>query len=1493
MKKLQITKIHRPMMVRMYQLVMVFVLFFTGIKVANTTHIIGGNMTYRHLGGSQYEISLTLRRDCLLGSPEAEFDDPAYIGIYNEAGTIRKQIFGGQLLLDFNDDDTLNNIIMSDCGFEGTQVCVHQTTYKTVVNLPFSNDGYMFAYLRCCRNMTIENIVEPVETGATYFVKISSESMNMDNSSPTFDQWPAVYICGGEPIDFDHSATDIDGDSLVYSLCTPTTGLTKEKNQIGVNNTFFPVPLPLANVQWNNGYGLDNLLGVPDPTNYLAIDSETGFITGIPRNEEGQFLIGICVEEYRNGELIGMVKRDFQYNVRICTPPPFASFDAPNASCEGLSVEFENTSVAGTKFEWYFDWPNTDAAFFSDEENPTFDFPAPGNYDIRLRTIRNTDGCEDDTIRTIFVSDENLEPTFDLEVESCNPDGTINILLTETSSVTNPEFDMLEHNWQFIQNGDTTTYTGETVAIIPDSANFEIIYTAIATSGCENSTSTFFDISDVYPTVGYSITLLDCLSDPSGTNATIRFSHFSHVVNPFAEVSDFEWIVNGTSYTQDTFELIIDKGEEIVGSISVNFDNGCSASEEFDLNTEDLLPQTNFDITQIDCDDRNSTNILMTYNNSEDKGLDTLSVTWNIEIGVDQYNFEGDSLYLTIPKDSIMNLEMVAIFENGCIDTLLESFIPGPFASLNLIDDTEICPGNPINLVLNPYDNLTYTWDPEDGLDLSNPSDPIANPMITTQYYVTVTDGICTIEDSVLITVLEGLVIDIVGDTTTCDGSINLMATGGFGDGDYEWSNESDFSDIIHIGNELSGSNIIDSLTYYIRWTGNECEIAGDSITVTNEAIDLTTADPFEVCRLDTTTVRVFNNNPDHELTYQWEDDSHIISGHTSNEILIGLGEDEMGSFDLYIDIENQYGCTHRDTITIAIIENPEVNILMDREDCDSLKVCFDIEGEYNPFPVWDFGDPNTEDDTSFEKEVCYTYPSEGTYTVELINITANCPFVPVIKTFTMVDSFDFAPLRDTIEACMGDTLRLEVPEDYQNLSFSWCDEDGNSISSDIIFEYVVNGDDVVTLKVEDDLGCEGSFSINVIDLNDVQFNIIHTVTECGELEVCVELEGTYLGDLFWDFGDESVETDTSSLNSPCYTYSQEGTYSISVTNIGDLCNFGTVTKEITIHDEFDFEGLEDVVDCLDNTVVLSVPDEYVDYQHVWCTTDGDSITNEVDLEVVLDEDKSFVLKIVDDNGCEASKTVNLTVYQFDFDIDLPSVFCEDTEEEIMISSNENYSYHWLPEDCIISGQDTDKPVIKVEDGKTVTVEITNEDNMCSTSESFQMDVNFVEVEIGGETEIFLGSSDTLFVVDPNPDYTYEWSTGEEGTEIIITPSEDTEYCVTATDQFGCEGVDCISVEVILPRCDETDVYIPNAFSPNNDGNNDVFRVRSNFIDEMTLVVYNRWGEEIYKSSDLNAAWDGTYKNEELAPDAYAYYLTVLCTDGERYTTYGNVSLLR
>ncbi|MGB1317885.1 MAG: hypothetical protein ACPG5W_06750, partial [Flavobacteriales bacterium] len=199
-------------------LLLLSALFFLGHFNAKATHIVGGELVYTYLGSSQYQISLIVYRDC---SVTTDFDDPASVGVFNASNNLVQD-------LNFNLDSVVQLVgtINSSCVTAPSNVCTEVGYYSEIVTLPPVVGGYTIAYQRCCRNAGTANVQTPDDVGATYVATIPGSESAPDNTSPFWNELPPLYVCAGLPFQFDHSAFDADGDSLVYSLCTPFEGAT-------------------------------------------------------------------------------------------------------------------------------------------------------------------------------------------------------------------------------------------------------------------------------------------------------------------------------------------------------------------------------------------------------------------------------------------------------------------------------------------------------------------------------------------------------------------------------------------------------------------------------------------------------------------------------------------------------------------------------------------------------------------------------------------------------------------------------------------------------------------------------------------------------------------------------------------------------------------------------------------------------------------------------------------------------------------------------------------------------------------------------------------------------------------------------------------------------------------------------------------------------------------------------------------------------------------
>jgi len=124
----------------------------------------------------------------------------------------------------------------------------------------------------------------------------------------------------------------------------------------------------------------------------------------------------------------------------------------------------------------------------------------------------------------------------------------------------------------------------------------------------------------------------------------------------------------------------------------------------------------------------------------------------------------------------------------------------------------------------------------------------------------------------------------------------------------------------------------------------------------------------------------------------------------------------------------------------------------------------------------------------------------------------------------------------------------------------------------------------------------------------------------------------------------------------------------------------------------------------------------------------------------------------------------------------------------------------------------------------------------------------------------------------------------------MASPDQTTTYCVIGTTVDGCSDTACVKIFVDR-RC--KDLYIPSVFSPNGDDENDVWKIESPCIKEITLMIYNRWGEKLFEMTDLNKGWNDTYKGQSVEIGVYSFIAIYRTIDGLLHEVRGGITLIR
>lgn len=296
------------------------------------------------------------------------------------------------------------------------------------------------------------------------------------NSNPSYDLIPPLFLCAGKPFSYDHSATDIDGDSLVYSFYTPYDG----DNTAGpLDPTFSNNVANFTPIKWVNGYSATNPLGGSP----LTLNPSTGLLEGTP-SMLGQFVVGIMVKEYRNGKYMSQTIRDFQFNVVNC-PPQISSDIRPITVCNTKTVNFQNHG-GSTGNNWYWDFGNPAVTTDNSTLNfPSYTYPSPGTYTATLITGYKTN-CADTSTAPVHVVE--VKSGFTHNAPKC-----VNTTVAFTQTSTSSSNDVIiTSSWNF---GDGTTSTlKDPTHTYSTPGTYKVLLTLTTNLGCNDTISKYIKI---------------------------------------------------------------------------------------------------------------------------------------------------------------------------------------------------------------------------------------------------------------------------------------------------------------------------------------------------------------------------------------------------------------------------------------------------------------------------------------------------------------------------------------------------------------------------------------------------------------------------------------------------------------------------------------------------------------------------------------------------------------------------------------------------------------------------------------------------------------------------------------------------------------------------------------------------------------------------------------------------------------------------------------
>lgn len=728
----------------MKKLLSIFFLLFCVLIPGFAAHIKGGEVFYEYLGqidanNDSYRVTVRLYIDC--SSRDSQIDAVANLGVYRISDN--REVAGSPFELGNTGDQTIRLTRPSPCILNPSPICYRIRTYSKVVTLPRDPTGFVAIYQRCCRINGITNLNPSNLVGASYTCEIHGTN-NLKpgevNSNPQFLIKDTVLICQRNRFNIDYGGTDTDGDSLSYQFCSAYNGGSSASPII----TNPPGPNFLSQLSYAEGFSGSTPLGPG-----VTIDPRTGVVSGIAP-PGGDYVVSVCMTEWRNGKPLSTHRKDFIIRVDANCDFAAAELDPKYITCDGFDFSFQNEAPFSSLIHTYF-WDFGVANLGTDtssQPKPSFTYPVAGVYPVKL-IINKGEECTDSAETQLSVF-PGFKPAFDVD-GSCifNP-----FFFTDRSTTVYGTIS--KWSWQF---GDETTQADSSHQSGP---------------------------SWKYSTLGFkSVTLT--VESSLGCSATVRKDSVDVTSKPVVRLAFRDTLICNI----DTLQLSAAGGGVFSWVPGSNILNSNTANPYvFPQNT------TTYQVTVNDngCVNTDSVRVRVVDHVTLNAGADsTICLTDPVLL-----NPQGDGLKFswaanptlsstTIKRpvarpvaESTTYVVTASIGKCNATDDVVLRTVPYPTSYAGA--DTTICYEDTVQLVASIKGNA-YNWSPVSTLINSGSLTPLAYPLNTTSYILTVYDALGCPKpkrDTVVVAVRPKILANAGRDTSVIiNQPLRLTASGG------------------------------------------------------------------------------------------------------------------------------------------------------------------------------------------------------------------------------------------------------------------------------------------------------------------------------------------------------------------------------------------------------------------------------------------------------------------------------------------------------------------------------------------------------------------------------------------------------------------------------------------------------------------------------------------------------------------------------------------
>ncbi|MBL7883294.1 MAG: PKD domain-containing protein, partial [Bacteroidia bacterium] len=613
------------------------------------------------------------------------------------------------------------------------------------------------------------------------------------------------------------------------------------------------------------------------------------------------------------------------------------------------------------------------------------------------------------------------------------------------------------------------------------------------------------------------------------------------------------------------------------------------------------------------------------------------------------------------------------------------------------------------------------------------------------------------------------------------------------------------------------------------------------------------------------------------------------------------------GVYNVSLTVTNISGCDSTVVIPVSVNVFPQAIYTVDTV-CIGTPTTFTDSSAGLPTQwTWNFGDGTS---STVGPVISHVYSAAGTFLTSLtVSSGAGC-------THT---SFQIVVVRSDVQAgitaanaiCENNILLINdnsIVSAGFILSQTWDFGDGSAQTSTLNTSHVypAAGTYVITHVVVSDGGCSSTAYDTVVvnPLPSAAFTVANTCQ--NQLSSFIDASIGSITSWSWNFGDGG----TANVQNPTHVYSTSGGFNATLVVITNTGCSDTVTRPITIFIQPTASFTSNVVCWGDTTVFVntSTPNTGIIVASFWNFGDGFTSTLNNPTHVFVTQNSSFnvLLSVITDNGCVDTVLQNVNTHPlpaFNFGPQQMSG-CEDFvalfTDNSTVAGGTIVNWLWNFGDGNLTFTPNPTHVYDTPGNYYVSLTLTSSYG-CVMNNT----LNFPILVYPKPIAAFSTSPNSASVYEPNIQLNdesigatmWDWDLGDNHTSIFQNPYHtypDTGvYNVTqiVINQFGCRD----TVQHPISIKGESNIYIPNAFTPNSNGLNDVFAPKLYGVIEFKMSIFDRWGNEIFSTEDMQEGWNGRYKGtgEIVQQDVYVYKIITkdLLRDHHQYI--GSVTVVR